>query len=170
HPLMLSSPIIKLDLSDTPWQVRFPSGWGIENDPVLTNQLVAWKDLPLSAEGKSFSGTATYETSFTLEDISKATSYFLNLGRVEVIAKVNINGHEIGTCWTTPYVLDISEYLKQGENKLQVDVTGTWFNRLVYDAGLPEKDRKTWTIAGPGAGDSLKDYGLLGPVSIEIVN
>jgi len=170
HPLKPLVPTIKLDLSKTPWQLRFPSGWGIKNEPVLTNQLVAWKDLPLSAEGKSFSGTVTYETSFMLEDISKATSYFLNLGRVEDIAKVKINGKDVGTCWTTPYVLDISEYLQQGENKLQVDVTGTWFNRLAYDAGIPEKDRKTWTIAGPEAGVPLKDYGLIGPVSIEVSN
>jgi hypothetical protein len=48
-----------------------------------------------------------------------------------------------------------------------VDVTSTWFNRLVYDAGQEEKDWKTWTIAGPASNMPLKMYGLLGPVYLE---
>lgn len=160
----------KLDLSGTPWQIHFPGGWGVENSPVVTQKLIAWKDLPVSEEGKSFSGTATYETTFTLARKSGTTAYHLNLGRVEVIARIRINGQEAGTCWTSPYVLDITRYLQEGENNLQVEVTSTWFNRLAYDAGLPEESRKTWTIAGPEANSLLKEYGLLGPVSIELAN
>ena len=57
--------------------------------------------------------------------------------------------------------------VKEGENKLTVEVTGTWYNRLAYDASKPEAERKTWTIAGPAAGSPLHDSGLLGPVSIK---
>ena len=109
-----------------------------------------------------------YETTFSVNDKNVNDRYYLNLGRVEVIAKIKINGKDAGTCWTSPYVLDITDYLQQGENKLQVEVTSTWFNRLVYDAGLSEKERKTWTIAGPEPGLPLKEYGLLGPVSIGV--
>jgi hypothetical protein len=89
---------------------------------------------------------------------------------VEVIAKVRVNGKEAGTRWTSPYVLDVTKFLQEGENSLQVEVTSTWFNRLVYDAGLPEENRKTWTIAGPAANAPLKEYGLLGPVALESVD
>lgn len=169
-PLKQSNLTSALDLNNASWQINFPQGWGVENTPVVADQLVAWKDLPISDEGKSFSGTAVYETTFSVDSKSNNTNYFLNLGRVEVIAKVKVNDKEAGTCWTSPYVLDITEYLQQGGNKIQVEVTSTWFNRLAYDAGLPEKDRKTWTIAGPEAGVPLKEYGLLGPVSIEMRN
>ena len=62
--------------------------------------------------------------------------------------------------------MDISDLVQEGENTLTVDVTGTWYNRLAYDASKPESERKTWTIAGPAAGSQLHDSGLLGPVSI----
>ncbi len=163
-------PTGQLDLSQASWQLQFPGGWGVETSPLHTQRLTAWKDLPFSEEGKSFSGTATYETTFTLGHKSASTAYRLNLGRVEVIARVRVNGKEAGTCWTSPYVLDITEHLQEGENNLQVEVTSTWFNRLVYDAGLPEESRKTWTIAGPAANAPLKEYGLLGPVTLESVD
>ena len=55
---------------------------------------------------------------------------------------------------------------KAGRNTLRIAVTSTWFNRLAYDANLPEAERKTWTIAGPDAGSPLRDSGLLGPVRV----
>jgi hypothetical protein len=48
-----------------------------------------------------------------------------------------------------------------------VKVTSTWFNRLAFDASLPEAERKTWTIEGPKADAKLKEYGLLGPVTLK---
>lgn len=150
---------------DATWQISFPTGWGIEA-PIITNELKAWKDMPFSNEGKSFSGTAQYTTTFSVDKKEIRSKYILDLGQVKVIAKVRLNGKEVGTCWCPPYVLDVSEYLAEGENKLEIQVTSTWFNRLVYDADLPEKERKTWTISGPKADLPLKEYGLFGPVVI----
>lgn len=150
----------------TPWEIQFPTGWGIENSAIKTEQLKAWKDLPLTKEGKSFSGTAVYTTVFDINDKNNVARYLLDLGRVEVIAKVILNGKEVDTKWTYPYQMDITEYIHTGENTLNVEVTSTWFNRLVYDAELPEGERKTWTIRGPGQESQLKDYGLFGPVYI----
>ena len=156
-----------LDLTNASWHISFPKGWGIEDKPITTNKLLPWRDLPLSDEGKSFSGTAVYEADLNLNDL-KDDRYYLNLGKVEFIAKVSVNGEDVGTRWTSPYVLDVTDYLQKGVNRLRVEVTSTWFNRLVYDAGLDEKERKTWTIAGPAADMPLKEYGLLGPVYFEI--
>ncbi len=49
---------------------------------------------------------------------------------------------------------------------MDVWVTSTWFNRLVYDARQPEEKRKTWVINGPGAENELRPSGLLGPVRL----
>jgi hypothetical protein len=81
-----------------------------------------------------------------------------------MIAVVTINGKKLHTLWTPPYRLDITDALKSGKNTLQVEVTGTWFNRLVHDANQPEEQRKTWVIAGPKKEETLRDSGLLGPV------
>jgi len=90
----------------------------------------------------------------------------LDLGRVEVIARVLLNGKPVGTVWSPPYRLDITRMVKPGVNRLSVEVTSTWFNRLVFDAGQPEAARKTWTIKGPDKGAALNPAGLLGPVTL----
>ena len=102
-----------------------------------------------------------YETAFTLP---KAGDFVLDLGRVDMIADVSLNGVPSGVLWASPYKLVLRG--KAGRNTLRIAVTGTWFNRLAYDASLPEAERKTWTIAGPAAGSPLRESGLIGPVKI----
>ena len=99
-----------------------------------------------------------------LEDIRKGEALTLDLGNVETVADVFVNGKKVRTLWAPPYRCAIGEFAKDGMNDLRVEVTTTWFNRLVYDAGLPEAARKTWTIAAPKKGTPLKPAGLLGPV------
>ena len=145
------------------WTLRFPEGWGAPASLQL-QELKAWKDLPLGPEGKAFSGTATYESTFEWD--ATAPRALLDLGRVDMIADVWVNGRQAGVLWAPPYRLDISPWLHPGTNTLRIDVTGTWYNRLVYDAALPEASRKTWTLSGPNAGSPLHDSGLLGPVAV----
>ena len=90
--------------------------------------------------------------------------FSLDLGRVDMIAVVSLNGKTVCTLWTPPYRTDLREAVKSGINILTVEVTGTWFNRLVYDAGQPEENRKTWTISGHSKDEPLRETGLLGPV------
>lgn len=156
---------VLLKTLDSDWTLSFPKGWGTPEKMEL-KQLKAWKDLDMSAEGKAFSGTATYSKKFKLENFDKNASYILNLGKVDMIADVFLNGKSLGAIWCAPYKLDISSALKEGENILEVKVTSTWFNRLVYDAGQPEKDRKTWTLYSPKSNFALKDSGLLGGIAI----
>ena len=150
-----------------PWTLSFPSGWGAP-DTLRLEALQSWPELDLSAEGRAFSGTAVYTTEFTMESMETHTRVELDLGRVEVIATVRVNGEPMGTVWSRPYRMDITRALKAGDNSLTVEVTNTWFNRLVYDAGLPEANRKTWTIAGPAKGLPPHPAGLLGPVNLHI--
>ena len=148
---------------DGGWTVAFPDGWGAPAS-VAIDSLTAWKDMDISDEGKAFSGTATYTTTFNIAKYKKGQPVILDLGRADMVAIVTVNGEEIGTLWCTPYSLDISRAVKKGRNELKVDVTGTWHNRLVYDASQPEDRRKTWTINGPSAQSTLSESGLLGPV------
>ncbi|MDR0686284.1 MAG: hypothetical protein LBF79_02330 [Dysgonamonadaceae bacterium] len=149
------------------WTLEFPSGWGAPAK-LETGELKAWKDLDLTPEAKAFSGTVKYTTVFNAGQIEKNTTYCLDLGRVEMIAEVTLNGRKLRTLWTPPYSIDITDALKQGENILNIEVTGTWFNRLVYDASLPEDQRKTWTFNPPKKDSPLRESGLLGPVELKI--
>lgn len=95
--------------------------------------------------------------------------YKLQLGDVERIAEVYINGEFVRTLWTSPYEVDITRFVRQGENEIKVKITNTWFNRLVYDANQPEAKRKTWVLKWPDKNAELKPSGLLGPVSIVVM-
>lgn len=150
-----------------PWTLRFPTGWGAPESMTL-DRLISWTDLDLSPEARAFSGTATYTTEFTLPALTNGMRAELDLGRVEVIARVEINGQPAGNLWTAPARLDVTRFVKSGVNQLKVAVTNPWFNRLAYDAGLDEKERKTWTISGPGKGSPLMPSGLLGPVILRL--
>jgi len=157
----------KLLALTAPWTLRFPKGWGTL-ESVQINELKPWKDLPLTAEARAFSGTATYTTTFKHTPTNKKSRIMLDLGSVDMTARVTLNGKAMGLLWCMPYSLDISEGLQEGDNTLSIDVTSTWHNRLVYDAGLPEDQRKTWTIAGPKKEANLATSGLLGPVMLRI--
>jgi hypothetical protein len=148
------------------WTVSFPEGWGTPSGPVKIEALAPWKDLDLGDEGRSFSGTATYSATFEIPVNQVGKEIVLDLGKVDFIADVKVNGEPAGVRWTVPYRLSIGDLVHAGENTLTVDVTGTWYNRLVYDAGQEEALRKTWTISGPKAGAPLHDSGLLGPVKV----
>ena len=149
---------------DNKWTLQFPEGWGAPAELEMES-LAPWCALPMSDEGKAFSGSATYTTTFNWSGENKQVT--LDLGKVSMIAEVFLNDQKVRTLWCTPYEADITEFVKEGENKLQVKVTSTWFNRLSYDASLPEAERKTWTISGPSADAQLKEYGLLGPVNLK---
>lgn len=161
--------IEKMQLANTQsigekWNIQFPEGWGAPAEMEI-NALAPWCELPMSKEGQAFSGSATYTTTFNWSNESKEV--MLDLGKVSMIAEVFINDQKVRTLWCCPYVANITSFINEGKNKLQVKVTSTWFNRLVYDASLPEAERKTWTIAGPSADAQLKEYGLLGPVNLK---
>jgi hypothetical protein len=150
-----------------PWSLAFPAGWDTPASVTLDG-LKSWTELDGPAPAKAFSGTAVYTAEFAIDALAANACVELDLGRVEVIASVRVNGQAVGTVWAPPYKVDVSRAVKAGVNRLAVEVTSTWFNRLAYDAGLPEAERKTWTIKGPRQGTDLKPSGLLGPVTVTV--
>ena len=141
-----------------PWQVTFPEL------RTKFDTLVSWTDRPES-KIKFHSGSAIYSTEF--KHVSQKSRVVLDLGRVEALATVRINGKEFPTLWTYPYQVDITSALKTGRNELTVEVVNSWFNRLVGDAGLPkEEQRTTITHNSFNANAPLLPAGLLGPVRL----
>ena len=110
-----------------------------------TFEVPALSDLSESdnKEWKYYSGDIVYEKTFDMPAIGAGERCVLDLGRVEVIAKVILNGNEVGTLWKYPYALDVTGYLKAGSNTVRVVVANTWVNALVGDSYLP--DDVEWT-------------------------
>lgn len=147
-----------------PWTVTF-DGIVAPDAPVMFDRLTDWTTSSDPAV-RYFSGTATYETTFTVTTLPEKETY-IDLGDIMVMGKVWINGEYAGGAWTYPYRVNISDLLKEGENTLTVEVANNWKNRLVGDQLLPEGERKTWTPVNPWTADSdLQSSGLMGPVTI----
>ncbi|MBS1601825.1 MAG: discoidin domain-containing protein [Bacteroidetes bacterium] len=140
-----------------PWLVEFGAEATIHSDSLF--------DWSRSADEavRYYSGMAAYTTSFVAGQ--RLRRAFIDLGMVDNIATVFVNGVECGTVWTGNKV-DITKAVHSGVNQLKVVVTNTWANRLTGDQRLPEAQRRTWTTS-PWKGDgSLLPAGLLGPVYI----
>lgn len=151
---------------ETSWTLTFESGKRGPEEPVLLSQLIDWTTSENDAV-KYFSGQVVYTTTFTLEELPQK-SFYLDLGKVMVMAKVTLNGKYIGGVWTLPYRVNVTDYLRKGENKLEITVVNNWQNRLIGDQHLPEDQRPTWTVFNPWKADSpLQSSGLLGPVEIQ---
>lgn len=149
-----------------PWKLSFPPGWDTPESIDLPT-LSPWSALTDPAI-RAFSGSATYTCAFQHEKPAADARFMLDLGRVSMIAEIVVNGKPATTLWGPPFRADITPLLVSGGNIISIKVTNTWFNRLAYDASLPEAQRKTWTIKGPQAGTRLETAGLVGPVRIQI--
>ena len=155
---------------DSPWTVTFDAKMRGPVNPVVMNTLMDWTQSEDDSI-KYYSGTAVYKNNVTLPTISKDKSYYLDLGKTMVVAKVSVNGKYAGGAWTAPWRVEIGNYLKEGENTIEISVVNNWMNRLIGDSKLPEDQRQTWVPVNPYNKDSeLQSSGLLGPVSVSAVS
>lgn len=160
------SPPPPMELSK-PWKITFPGVQGWEA-PTDWPGLVSWHEHP-DDRVKYFSGTATYATGFELPagTLRPGLRLALDLGAVDVIAEVKVNGKDVGTVWKRPFAVDITGAARPGENRLEVRVTNLWQNRLIGDGRQPPEARTTFTTARPRVPrKNLLPSGLLGPVRV----
>jgi hypothetical protein len=176
---------------DGSWQVTFPPGGGAPPQITLP-RLESWSQSTVPGVNY-FSGTAVYRTTFTLdpERLAAGSGLYLDLGQVDVMARVTLNGRDLGTLWKPPYRVDIAGAAQPGENRLEVDVTNLWINRMIGDEHLPEDSvRKggdiqawpdwllqdkpsptgrytftTWRLWNKNS--PLQESGLIGPVTLQ---
>lgn len=149
--------------------------WNVEFDnPIIDvhrterfKDLIDWSDSN-DEEIKYYSGTVVYTIEFTLDAIPENQDIFINLGQVNNMAEVTVNGKFAGGAWIYPYVLNVTNSVKPGKNTLQVEVVNLWRNYLVKEHGLPQDQRKTWLVSSDvNKDEQLQPSGLIGPVVIE---
>ena len=178
-PVLRHVPLAGGTAIEGPWTVRLGNGtfdrlgdWTKSDDPAV----------------RYFSGTASYATTFALDEVKKGDR-LLMLGTVAGgLAEVFVNGTDCGVVWCAPWYAKVpAAALKKGTNKLEVRVTNTWRNRLIGDCLLPPEQRVTKSCleyktsplnnvrgevsfrnraSGYSANDSLVSCGLYGPVSL----
>jgi hypothetical protein len=155
------------------WAVTFPLKGASKQLDIETGSWTANSDETI----KYYSGTATYRKTFDVPAERKVAGrrLLLDLGDVQNLSRVRLNGKELGVLWKAPYVVDITAVVVAGANRIELEVTNTWFNRMAGDVGKPEAQRVTWSGAGGrgfggGAAASapppLLPSGLIGPVRL----
>ncbi|MDB5326055.1 MAG: putative glycosylhydrolase, partial [Phycisphaerales bacterium] len=144
-----------------PWKVEFA-------DQAFTfDSLTSWSNRPEAAL-KYFSGTATYAIQFNAADVGKRVT--LDLGAVDCLAEVTLNGRPFAAVWKSPYEVDVTAAIKTGPNELSIKVASTWHNRLVGLRREPEPAglAPAWTSTMPQyrPDEPLLPAGLIGPVTL----
>lgn len=134
------------------WEVTFGNG----GRRVRMNPLRSWTE---DEETRFFSGVAVYETTVRLPTINTGAKVRLDFGEGKAIveqplkagmqawldapvreaAVVFVNGNRAGSVWCPPFVLDVSDLVRAGENRLRVEVANTALN---YMAGRRLPDYK----------------------------
>ena len=124
-------------------------------------------------------GTASYKMAFTLPVgfLEKDKEYSLDLGTVGEMARVYLNGTEVGVSLFPPHRVKLGNTLREGENNIVIEVANTWQNQLTFDnSGAPSDSQRLrsnlkgskqfstgerpWTKVKP------LTSGLIGPVKI----
>ncbi|MDD4191257.1 MAG: glycosyl hydrolase [Mangrovibacterium sp.] len=171
-----------------PWTLAFDTLMGGPGE-VVFETLDDWSRCP--EEGiRFYSGIARYSKTFDRPEPAGQSEVFLDLGVVRNIARVWLNGVNLGVVWTAPWQVRITDAVKEKNNMLEIEVANLWANRLIGDESLPDdgiKDRQwpEWVLNGTPRptgrftftthrfykkDDPLLESGLLGPVRILRLN
>jgi hypothetical protein len=160
-------PISEINIS-TPWNVSFDPKWG-GPEKISFNSLVLWnthKDPGI----RYYSGTAVYSNTFDISPVQYTDKrVYLDLGEMYNFAEIYVNGKFAGVWWQAPFMGDITGYLENGVNQLEIHVVNLWPNRIIGDNFLPEDKRYTKTnVIKFGKEYPLRPSGLAGPVKIKL--
>jgi len=183
------------------WSVSFDPKWG-GPAKITFDKLTDWTT-HTDRGIKYYSGIATYRKAFDLPQglggrdqgsrfreqgpgvggQGSEGRFYLDLGTVHDMARVTLNGKDLGVIWCAPWHVDITDVVKADNNELEIEIANRWPNRMLGDTQPPDKDVRTvqWesgllggkayktgrytfsTSSGPG---KLLASGLLGPVQI----
>lgn len=99
-----------------------------------------------------YSGGAWYRKIINLES-KPSGRVFINFGKIVSSCELFINGNRVGVRLSPPWDFDITKYIKNGENKIEVLIYNTAGNHYIT---VPTRYRGT------------TESGLIGPVSLRI--
>lgn len=155
-------PALSVCASDT---IPLEGAWSVLFEPKLDScferTLPSLRDFSQDSDPALcyFSGTATYSHSFKVafNERNDSLRYLLDLGELHDLAEVSVNGQRAGTLWAPPYWIDLTSWLRPGENLLEVAITTNWANRLIGDEQYLA-DFEWGEDRGPAMGRAMKAF------------
>lgn len=112
---------------DDRWRLTLPDGSVVPG-------VVDWQDVE---ELRVFSGKLTVHCTVTLRRIPAQAE--LCLGDVREMAEVRVNGRDAGVLLAPPYRVDVTRFLRMGENRIEADITNSLvshFEHKPWPSGL----------------------------------
>ena len=141
--------------------VDLSEGWTVDfatEKPATLDMpnLVSWTELDDEAL-KYHSGTAIYRKTFDWKPDTRnqTPETWIDLGDVQVIARVKVNGIDCGIAWKKPYRVEVTEALKPGKNAIEITVANLWVNRMIGDQQYPDDLEWTDDTGSTAAGQGL---------------
>ena len=55
-----------------------------------------------------------------------------------MIATVAVNGTDVDIAWKPPFLVDITNAVRPGDNTIEIKVSNLWVNRLIGDEEFPD--------------------------------
>ena len=112
---------------DGPWTVAFSPAQSKETFTIKMEKLSDFTQIT-NPKIKSFSGTATYSTTFQLDDFKFK---YLELGwDNDFVSQITLNGKPVGVNWYGSQRFDVSDKIKLGSNKLVITYITTLYNKM----------------------------------------
>jgi len=112
------------------WEVAFDPKWG-GPEKIAFDALQDWTTRPESGI-RYYSGIATYRKTINQAETPEGKTY-LELGVVRDMARVRLNGKDLGVVWCAPWRVEVTGAIKAGDNLLEIEVVNRWANRLIGD-------------------------------------
>ena len=148
--------------------------WDVELDHALLDTVIKTHfdtlfDLKNHPDYQNFAGTIVYKRNVNCRDgagtISTDNPTILDLGLVEGVSEVFVNGQSAGVKYYGRRKYDIRDLLHEGDNDLEIRVTTTLGNYLKTFSR--EENPVAWIYVNhPRRDQSLQPMGLIGPVKI----
>lgn len=131
---------IALKELNTDWNVEFLKSYGYDST-VHFSKLYDWS-ISDNKDIKYYSGTAIYRKLLNVDknSLSLSNEAILDLGEIHIAAEVYVNNKLVCLKWMPPFTMNIYDYLKSGENEIEIHVTNQWTNRLIGDERYPKQD------------------------------
>jgi hypothetical protein len=156
---------IEAVVTKMPWMLSFQPNRGAPVTPVTLNELESWTASKVAGV-RYFSGTATYTANIKAPALVGGEKVFLRVAGLHEVARVHLNGQDAGTVWAEPLELRVDKWLKPGWNRIEIEVTNLWPNRIIGDLQPGVTERYTETNITKYRADSpLLPSGLIGPLN-----
>ena len=137
----INFPVLREEKSiEGSWNVSFDAKFG-GPEQIKFDRLQDWTEHEIHGI-KYYSGIGTYEKTVDFEKLDNK-KYYLDIGVVKDMARVRLNGQDVGVIWCAPWRIDVSGALQNGSNELEIQVANRWVNRLLGDQQEPDANIRT---------------------------